>query len=303
MHPAYSVIFFTVSSGAGFGLLAWLGLAPLLGVAPSGALGWAGFILGFGLSVAGLLSSTQHLGHPERAWRALTQWRTSWLSREGVMAIITLVIGGLYALTCLFATPVALLGIPTTLGALATVATTAMIYQQLKTVDRWHTPWTLACYLTFAVTCGGILFVTLLAFVGSAETGWMLLLLVLVPVAWAVKLAWWRAGDAAKPLSTAETATGLGKMGSVRLLEAPHSNPNYLQKEMGYRIARKHRERLRRLALLVGGGVPLLTILVALIGVPAPVLVLGVIGLTIGLLAERWLFFAEAEHAVMTYYR
>ena len=79
MHPAYSIIFFTVASGAGFGLLAILGLAPLFGVAPAGVLGWGGFVIAYALCVGGLLSSTLHLGHPERALLAFTQWRSSWL--------------------------------------------------------------------------------------------------------------------------------------------------------------------------------------------------------------------------------
>ena len=88
MHPAFSVIFFTVFSGAGYGLLALMGLSAASGVLPQDRwLGGAGLIVGVAAVSAGLLSSTVHLGHPERAWRALTQWRSSWLSREGVLAI------------------------------------------------------------------------------------------------------------------------------------------------------------------------------------------------------------------------
>ena len=90
MHPAYSVILFTTASGAGYGLLVWLCLCGLFGLVPTERwLGIAGFGLAFALITAGLLSSTAHLGRPERAWRAFSQWRTSWLSREGVMAVAT----------------------------------------------------------------------------------------------------------------------------------------------------------------------------------------------------------------------
>src|SRR5215475_805849 len=99
MHPAYSVILFTTASGAGYGLLAWLALAGMLGLVPAGRwLGIVGFGLAFALITAGLLSSTAHLGRPERAWRAFSQWRSSWLSREGVMALLTYVPAGLLAL-------------------------------------------------------------------------------------------------------------------------------------------------------------------------------------------------------------
>ena len=99
MHPAYSVILFTTASGAGYGLLAWLALLGLLGLVPTERwLGLDGFALAFVLITGGLLASTAHLGRPERAWRAFSQWRTSWLSREGVMAVATYVPAGLLAI-------------------------------------------------------------------------------------------------------------------------------------------------------------------------------------------------------------
>jgi ferredoxin len=90
MHPAYSVIFFTTASGAGYGLWFWLGLRIAAEGLPDPA--WPGvatLVLGGVLVSLGLLSSTFHLGHPERAWRAFSQWRSSWLSREGVAAVAT----------------------------------------------------------------------------------------------------------------------------------------------------------------------------------------------------------------------
>ena len=90
MHPAYSVIFFTTASGAGYGLLTLIGIFNLLDWLPETR--WFGLaVLGLALTLitAGLLSSTFHLGHPERAWRAITQWRSSWLSREGVVSVLT----------------------------------------------------------------------------------------------------------------------------------------------------------------------------------------------------------------------
>ena len=90
MHPAFSVIFFTSASGAGYGLLTLLGLFATLDWLPLNApFNLSVITLALVLITAGLLSSTAHLGHPERAWRALSQWRSSWLSREGVFAIIT----------------------------------------------------------------------------------------------------------------------------------------------------------------------------------------------------------------------
>ena len=103
MHPAASVIFFTTASGAGYGLLFLLGLALPLGLIPADR--WLGLVamgLALGLIGLGLLSSTFHLGHPERAWRAFSQWRSSWLSREGVAAVATFLPAGLFAIGWVF---------------------------------------------------------------------------------------------------------------------------------------------------------------------------------------------------------
>ena len=86
MHPALSIIFFTTTSGVGYGLLAWIGLLAPIGALPlTRQFGAVSLLLALGCITAGLLSSTLHLGHPERAWRAISQWRSSWLSREGVV--------------------------------------------------------------------------------------------------------------------------------------------------------------------------------------------------------------------------
>src|SRR5262245_6500916 len=92
MHPSYSVILFTTASGAGYGLLALLGLVGLNhGPASSWWFGVTALVVALSLIVAGLLSSTFHLGRPERAWRAFSQWRSSWLSREGIASIVTFI--------------------------------------------------------------------------------------------------------------------------------------------------------------------------------------------------------------------
>lgn len=305
MHPAGSLIFFTVASGVGFGLLGALGLAVLWGAAPSGGVFWGGFLLGFGLSVAGLLSSTFHLGHPERAWRALSQWRSSWLSREGVAAIVTLGLSGLYALSLLLAIPASgVLGPLSSAAALATVFCTAMIYAQLRTVQRWNTWLTPAVFLFFSTGSGALLMSCLTAFTSEGAGGWPLAAAIFTFIGWSLKRRWWQHGDSAHSLSTPESATGLGAFGRVTPFEAPHTGENYLTREMGFRVARRHAEKLRLIALGLGGFLPLVLTLAASGGAaPVITLPLAAIALIGGLVVERWLFFAEARHAVMTYYR
>jgi DMSO reductase anchor subunit len=130
--------------------------------------------------------------------------------------------------------------------------------------------------------------------------------IVLISAAWIVKLRWRDRLLAMKSLSTPESATGLGSIGTVSLLERPHVTENYLTREMGFRIARKHATKLARIALGLGGVVPVLLLIVILVSgqgmLSVAASVLAVIGFVCGILTERWLFFAEARHAVMNYY-
>src|SRR3954467_8783736 len=132
MHPAPSIIVFTTLSGLGYGLAAVLGLGML---DPAAMATKVAYILALALIAGGLLSSTLHLGNPQRAWRAFSQWRSSWLSREGVMAIASfapLVGSGLAAWRAgRFIWPFGLAGAGL---ALVTVYCTAMIYASLKSV-------------------------------------------------------------------------------------------------------------------------------------------------------------------------
>ncbi|MEX3007338.1 dimethyl sulfoxide reductase anchor subunit family protein [Hoeflea sp. TYP-13] len=304
MHPAISVIFFTVMSGAGFGLIAMIGVGMPL---PSG-LAAAFFIPALAglLAVAGLVSSTFHLGHPERAWRAFSQWRSSWLSREGVMAVITLILFGIYTLAWLVSGERILwLGVIAAIGAVLTVYTTAMIYAQLKTVPHWHTGLTPLCYLVFSLTCGLVLAIGLNGF-ASGSSGSAGLALFAILIAWGCKYAWWKRAETtslAATGSTMESATGLGPIGKVKLLERPHTGENYLTREMVHVVGRKHAAKLRTIALALGAGLPLLIALGVWVFAASTLwLVLAFVALMAGLFVERWLFFAEAEHAVSLYY-
>jgi DMSO reductase anchor subunit len=308
--PAYSVIFFTTASGAGYGLLTWLGVAVLFFDMPAHRwFGLAAFAVALSLITVGLLASTLHLGHPERAWRGLTQWRSSWLSREGVVAVITYIPAGLAAIGWVFLTQNdgiwACLVAAAAVLAVVTVFCTAMIYQSLRAIPRWNTPWVAPVYLGLALASGALLFhFGVRAFgLGFAWSGWAAA--ILTAAAWTIKLAYWKAIDSAAPQATAESATGLGHLGKVRLFEAPHTGDNYLMREMGYKIARKHAQRLRRIALILGGAIPVVLVAGAtqLPDLAAALLgLLAVISAGAGLLVERWLFFAEAVHTVSLYY-
>lgn len=311
MHPAKSVILFTTASGAGYGLMALASLFALLGLLPpEPMLGLIVFGIGFGLVTAGLLSSTFHLGHPERAWRALSQWRTSWLSREGVISLFSYLPTGLFALAWIFLGDVSnpivqVLGWLGVASCALTIFTTSMIYASLKTIHAWCNFYVPLSYLALGGATGAALLsgVTHVFGLGHSVIDAVALLFLIIGLG--LKLIYWRHIDTTKSKSSAESATGLGSMGKVRLLEAPHSQANYLMQEMGFRIARKHSEKLRQIALIMGFVLPALAFVLGLVFPGSFVIWLApaaALLALIGVMVERWLFFAEAKHTVMLYY-
>jgi len=287
MHPAPSVIVFTTFSGLGFGMLFWLGIDP------TPATGWVAFIfylIAYLMGVGGLISSTFHLGRPERALKAFSQWRSSWLSREGIAAVATLVIMGLYGFGLVFfGTAWQPLGWLGALGALATVFTTSMIYAQMKTIPRWNTNLTPAMYLSLSLAGGALLQVQIKAAI------------VLLVVAGIIQILTWMQGDKAFANSgtTMATATGLGDIGTVRAFEPPHTGTNYLMREFIHVVGRKHSQKLRIISILLAIVIP---VVLLLLPIGHWVALIAVISHIAGVLASRWLFFAEAEHVVGLYY-
>ena len=286
MHPAPSIILFTTASGLGFGLLFFLGLGL---PAQYGAAAFWHFGLGFALAVGGLASSLFHLGHPERFMKALTQWRSSWLSREGVFSFVALILMGLFAFGRVFGLYDApILGFLGALGCLATVFGTSMIYAQMKTVPRWNHWSTPVQFMLFALGGGALL------------AGQVFLAVIGIAAAVLFQIQNWKMGDSrfAERGHNRASATGLGPMGDVRAFEPPHTGTNYLMTEMVHHVGRRHASKLRMIGLALMA-TPLLLVLL-----PATPLVIAVLALThlAGVLVTRWLFFAQAEHVVGLYY-
>ena len=336
MRPTFSIICFTVLSGIGYGawFLAGISLAthPLCFALDESSMSrlpgslcnlpltnLVSFLLAFALVATGLLCSLAHLGKPKRAWRALSQWRSSWLSREGIAALVTFVPASLLALTgflvwttnhpswvfapfwSMFALP--LLGICLSAGALITVYCTANIYSSLKTIRAWHDRKVVAAYMLLALY-GGLLFATAMA---RSDFAWMsvrdalcvITVIVAIPCVW-LKYRYWRSLDTQPHISTGH-AVGLELLGITRPLEAPHTEENYLTREMGFVLARKHSRKLRAIAFGLILFSPIVGFLLGLAIGPAASW-LALTGGTLGLFVERWLFFAEARHAVIAYY-
>ena len=299
MRPAFSLIVFTTLSGLGFGLAAILGLGLIMAPTPQ----WWVIYNGVALALigAGVLSSTLHLGHPERAWRAMTQWRSSWLSREGVLAALTtIILLGFAAEGYAEGHGNLKIGIAVALLSLATIWSTAMIYASLKTVARWHHPLTPFVFVGYAISGGLVLAAALDAL---ANGGMSLLaqpaLIGLISTA-IVTMIWTKQAGAEGSGSTPESATGLGNLGEVRMLMPPHSEENWLQHEMGFVVARKHAAKLRLFSVTLAIILP--AVMVYSAAASSAMLVLAAITHIIGVMVSRWLFFAEAKHTVMLYY-
>lgn len=288
MHPAPSIIAFTTLSGLGFGLMAWLGM----GAGPAGGIGLLiAMALGPALACAGLVASLLHLGQPWRFLKAFSQWRTSWLSREAMLAMATLCTFAAYGLTWLAAgVRVRPVGLVAALLALACVVATSMIYAQMRSVPRWRSPVTPPLFLLFALAGGA------LAAPAPTSAPWLLVALGVVQVAAFVE------GDRrlAAAGTTLATATGLGALGRLRLLEPPHTGRNYLLREMVHVVGRRHARVLRLAGLGLAVLMPLAIVLTAPAG-PATAAAATLMHL-LGAIVLRWLFFAEAEHVVGLYY-
>ena len=303
MNPAYSVLLFTTASGAGYGMMALLGLVGIAhGRASSLAFAATTMIVALALVTIGLLSSTFHLGHPERAWRAFSQWRSSWLSREGVLAVVTYPAAFIFALVWsgFVDCPAAIAPLGALLAVLcaATVYCTGMIYASLKTIPQWRHPLTVPVYLAFAVATGACLLSVLALPFGRLQPVQLMISGIAVIAVIVLKLAYWRSIDAAPRRHSMGDATGLGA--DVRQWEVPHTATNFVQKEMGFTVARRHARKLR--------GIVLALLCLALLAVALayllwlPLVAIAALAALAAAAFERWLFFAEATHVVNLFY-
>ena len=310
MHPTFSIVLFTTAAGAGFGLLFLLGLGVPVGLLPADPLfGLASLGTAFVFAAGGLASSVFHLGRPERAWRAFSQWRSSWLSREGVLSVATAIPAVIFGIGWVFFGVVwgffGLCGILAAVLAAATIYCTGMIYASLKPIHQWRNRWTVPNYLALALMAGFLLLDLIVRFWMVRPISVPILTVIAVVLAWVLKETYWRFIDTTSALPNVASATALGRGGRVRMLEPPHTQDNYLLQEMGFRIARKHRTRLRLVARLAAFALPgALTLAALFLAGWIGVLLAGlaVASAALGLVVERWLFFAEAKHTVTLYY-
>jgi DMSO reductase anchor subunit len=286
VHRAFPLIVFTTASGAGFGLLALLGV--LAGARPDW-LDAAATLIALVLVAGGLLAARRHLGRPGHLMLALRQWRTSWLSREAVATAACA--AAALGFAALSVRPDGgwlrqVFGVVMAVSAVVSVVCTAMIYASLRPVPQWHTRLVPACFLAISAVTGSLLLVLL-------TRGFAVVAVAAILAAWALKTLYWRHLDNLSVSADGIAAAGLDRVGRVRLLDAPLATGGAALTEMGGGLADP--QRLRRLTASLLFALPLgLSLLQPFAGGAAAVA--AVVAAGAGVLLERWLFFAEARH-------
>lgn len=314
MHPAFSVIFLTTLIGAGQGLFLALYFAELGArfgwIAPvPGGFYAAGSALVIVLMVLGLVASIFHLGRPERGWRAASRWRTSWLSRE-IIVLPLFTAGAFFYGVAHWRLP-ADAGAQTTLalGAVTAVLSltlyvcTGMIYACLKFLQEWATPLTVVNYTLLGLASGFTLATAYAALAAPALAGFFgPCALALAGTAVLTRGASLVRNARLKPRSTLQTAIGV-------------KHPRIVQKSMGMMggafntrefFHGRTRAALRAVKwafLLLVFPVPAALLAAGLVQGSAPLLAVAFALQYLGLLAERWFFFAQANHPQNLYYQ
>lgn len=304
MHPALSVIFFTVTSGAGYGVLAMLALIRLLGIdlgIHADQIMIIG-LAGLGLVTAGLISSTFHLANPKNAWRSFSRFRTSWLSREAVFAIAFYPISLLYIvmewkLDGTVSSGLNLMAAATLFMALLTIFSTGMIYACLKTIRQWNTALTPTNYIVLGLLLGTLIVTSAVALMtGEVNSVLVSICLGILLLGFILKIIYffW-IGKPAGP--TINTALGFTRA-TVRLLDVGHSAGTFLTDEFGYQVAKLKIQFLRVAVILLAFLLPALILSNVMIDISVAGLIVAAGVSYIGVFVERWLFFAEARHVV-----
>ena len=289
MHPAPSIILFTVLSGFGFGLISIVGLLQFLSQISTVDVVFFSLI-GFFFSTVGLISSFFHLANKKNAIKSMSQWQTSWLSREAISSIFCLsIVVGNIGWVFVQNRYINEVGIVLFLLSLFTIFTTSMIYAQLKTVPSWNNILTPALFIFAALAGGSILLMDYAS-------------LVLLLIFGVFQVLFWYIADQSfiyKETSVG-TALGFSKNEDIRAFDVAHTNRNYLLNEMVYKVARKHAIKIRYISFFAAFVFPMSLTLVFPGNFSVSVLIIA--SHLVGIYFSRWLFFAEAKHSVGFYY-
>ena len=313
MHPALSVVFFTTLAGAAQGLLLALFAAEWASgrhwlAAEGGARFFVvGALLAALLAVAGLVASFFHLGRPERAWRAAAMWRTSWLAREVIVLPAFIALALAYALAHgLLLDESFAIGALASLAAITLFICTGMIYACIRFLREWATPLTPINFTLLGCASGFTLAAALAALAAPGLMRFFVIGALGFTLAGLLgRLAAWRRNARLVPKSTLQTAIGI-KHGRIEQQSQGFMGGSFNTREFFHGRSAATLHALRWVCLAGAFALPLLLLAVALSnasGASGALLALAAVVQYLGLLAERWLFFAEANHPQNLYYQ
>ncbi len=304
MNPAWSVVLFTTLAGAAQGLVVTLALAELASLPMSTPFLTNALALAVALLLAALFASVFHLGRPERAWRSVRMWRTSWLSREVIVLPLFIGVCGIWWLALrqgwdLPWLPALALGL-----AAALWLCTAMIYACIRFIREWAQPLTLANFVLIGLSSGLLLTCALAALQRQRA-----LLLAAGPVALAVtlaaaasRLATLRGNARLQPKSTLQSATGIAAPRVVQIAMGMTAGA-FNTREFVHGRAPAQLHQIQVFFLLFGFAGPALLLAVGLAVDGAWPWLMALVVQAPGLLAERWFFLAQARHPQNLYYQ
>lgn len=309
MNPAFSIILFTTLAGAAQGLVCALAVANLLGDGPAAPFQALALGVAFVLLAVSLAASFFHLGHPMRAWRAAAMWRTSWMSREVIVLPAFMGLVAVWAasefmgFTGMARTAWAVLAL--LLAALLWYCT-AMIYACLRFIQEWAHPITLVNYVLIGLASGLVLAGALGALAGEADFARRLApwALAVTLVAWGTRVWALRRNAGLKPKSTLQSATGID---AARLTQQSMglSAGSFNTREFFHKASLAMVRRIKLGFQVLGFAAPAALVAIALLapGSAPAFWMLAVALQLVGVLAERWLFFAQARHPQNLYYQ
>jgi len=308
MRPQFSIIFFTTLAGMAQGLLFFIALANLHSQAtPSAFLTNLALPVAFVLLALGLVASFFHLGHPERAWRAAMMWRTSWLSREVIALPAVMAVTAVIYLYALFSEVPQWLWLALLFTTIALWVCTAKIYQCIRLIQEWSHPSTLTNFILLGMTSGWILLELLIAVWGDASVQMIdaplsIIAFLLLFLSFNLKLWIWSRNRKLKPKSNLATATGI-KGSNIRQTSMGLMGGSFNTREFFHHQTDRVIANLRKIILLCAYVLPMILMAYAITSPNFLVITLALLINYVGLLAERWMFFAEANHPQNLYYQ
>ncbi|OYY21464.1 MAG: hypothetical protein B7Y05_05620 [Polynucleobacter sp. 24-46-87] len=308
MRPQFSIIFFTTLVGMAQGLLFFIALSNLYSKAtPNAFLTNLVLPVAFLLLCLSLLASFFHLGHPERAWRAAMMWRTSWLSRE------VIALPALMAVTVVIYSYALIGEVPQWLWLALISATlilwicTAKIYQCIRFIQEWSHPSTLTNFILLGLGSGLVLLELLITLWGDSalqiiDAPLSMVAFLLLFLAFNLKLWIWRRNRSLKPKSNLATATGI-KGNNIRQTSMGLMGGSFNTREFFHHQTDRMIANIRKIILLCAYVLPMILMAYAIASPSMTIIALALLINYLGLLAERWMFFAEANHPQNLYYQ